>query len=668
MFSKNIISQINPRIIFYSLLLSFITVILSFYFFAKGINIEVSPLKVSSFAEVEIKEGFGLNLDKRLIFFPGKKTILVKANGYYEKESTFIVESSSKTIQVQLDEIPGRIKLNILPVNIDPEIYVDNKLINISNKRELELISGLYKAVIKHPNFLTLEKEIQVEGFGKKQSYEFTLESKTSSLSFKSYPLGAEIFLGEKYIGKTPHTSDIQAGTHQITFRLKDYKDYKIIEKIGINKDRVIDIGELKLLPGKLFIESEPSNSTILVDGTFVGLTPMEAHIEPNTDQEISIINEGFNKYKIIINLSSQEIKNINIDLIPILGKVSIDSNPKSLIYLDGSFLSKTPYNGELSSIKHEVSFVLEGYRIKKVDLIPSSIAENKIIVALTTEEEARFNESPKTYTTTDKHKFILIKPGKITMGAARSEAGQRANEVIRKVQLTKPFFITAHQITNLQFKKFNTRDSNDKLLNSDNKPVVNISWIQAALYCNWLSRKEKYEPVYQINDNELVKINYQSHGYRLPTEAEWSWVSRSNNGKILKFPWGNNMPVKSNSGNYADESSMVLLKKYIPNLDDSFTELAPIGSFKPNDKGLFDLGGNAKEWINDYYSIGYSSKSIEVDPTGPISGSSHVIRGSSWKSSSLTELRLSYRDVLTGSNDDVGFRVVRWLEGKNEK
>ena len=56
------------------------------------------------------------------------------------------------------------------------------------------------------------------------------------------------------------------------------------------------------------------------------------------------------------------------------------------------------------------------------------------------------------------------------------------------------------------------------------------------------------------------------------------------------------------------------------------------------------------------------------MDPTGPTFGNNHAIRGSSWKSSSLTELRLSYRDVLAGSDDDVGFRVVRWLVGKNEK
>ena len=245
MFSKDIINQINPRVIFYSLLLSVIAIILSFYFFAKGVNIEIKPNEISSLAEVRIEEGFGLTFDKRLIFFPGKKTISLKAPGYYDKKSTFVIGASSKTIEVQLEELPGRIEFNILPPDIEPEIYIDNLLTNSTDRYVLELTSGRYITVIKHPKFISLEREIEVDGFGKKQSYEFILKSKTSLLTFKSNPLGAEVFLGEKFIGRTPFSTDIQAGNHQITFRLKNFKDSKIIEKVGINLDRVIDIGDL---------------------------------------------------------------------------------------------------------------------------------------------------------------------------------------------------------------------------------------------------------------------------------------------------------------------------------------------------------------------------------------------------------------------------------------
>ena len=668
MFSKNIIKQINPRAIFFSLLLSIVAIILLFYFFAKGVNLEINPSEISSIAEVRIEEGFGLKFNKRLIFFPGKKTISLKAPGYIEKKTTFEIAGSSQTIQIQMEEIPGKVIFNISP-EVNPQIYINNLPMSLSSENNLELTSGTYLLLIEDKNFLPLETEIEIEGFGAKQVYNFSLKPKTSLLNFKSNPIGADVFLDEKLIGKTPFSADVQSGTHQITFRLKGYEESIILEKVGINEDRIIDIANLTLLPGKLIINSKPGKSTILLDGKYYGLTPLEVPIKADKDHEVSIIKEGFNNFTNTYNLSSQETKELSINLSPIFGEVLIDSVPKSQIFLDGEFLSETPYVGEISSVSHEISFIKKGYRTKKVNLTPINSIKNRVLVELITEEDARFNEAPKEYVSSNDSTFILVKPGKITMGAKRNEPGQRANEVIRNISLTKPFFISSNLITNSQYKKFKPRDSNGKILSTDKKPVVNISWVNAALYCNWLSKQENFDPFYEIIDNKLVSINYKSNGYRLPTEAEWVWVSRSDNGKMLKFPWGDKMPVKEKSGNYAGESSRIYLNQYIPDYDDSYARLSPIQSFKSNNNGLYDLGGNAKEWVHDYYSIGYGkSSSIEIDPMGPISGSSHVIRGSSWKSSSLTELRLSYRDVLSESDDDVGFRIARWLVGKNEE
>ena len=78
-------------------------------------------------------------------------------------------------------------------------------------------------------------------------------------------------------------------------------------------------------------------------------------------------------------------------------------------------------------------------------------------------------------------------------------------------------------------------------------------------------------------------------------------------------------------------------------------------------------MGGNVSEWTNDFYAITYLNQQLETDPTGPLNGRSHVVRGSSWKTSSLSKLRYSYRDSLIDSNEETGFRVARWLIGKDE-
>jgi formylglycine-generating enzyme required for sulfatase activity len=75
-------------------------------------------------------------------------------------------------------------------------------------------------------------------------------------------------------------------------------------------------------------------------------------------------------------------------------------------------------------------------------------------------------------------------------------------------------------------------------------------------------------------------------------------------------------------------------------------------------------MGGNVAEWVHDFYgSSGLGGSDENTNPTGPRTGTYHVVRGSSWAHGSVTDLRLSYRDYSDEVRDDVGFRVARYLE-----
>ena len=90
----------------------------------------------------------------------------------------------------------------------------------------------------------------------------------------------------------------------------------------------------------------------------------------------------------------------------------------------------------------------------------------------------------------------------------------------------------------------------------------------------------------------------------------------------------------------------------------------SPVGSFKPNALGIYDGGGNVAEWVNDYYTVPTPGITTPVvDPTGPQRGTSHVIRGSSWRHAGQSELRLSYRDFGAQARTDVGFRIARFAD-----
>ncbi|MFN3162303.1 MAG: formylglycine-generating enzyme family protein [Pseudohongiellaceae bacterium] len=87
------------------------------------------------------------------------------------------------------------------------------------------------------------------------------------------------------------------------------------------------------------------------------------------------------------------------------------------------------------------------------------------------------------------------------------------------------------------------------------------------------------------------------------------------------------------------------------------------MASFTANYHGIYDLAGNAAEWVHDYYGSVGAFGGVEIDPLGPQSGEFHTIRGSSWAHGAITEMRLSFRDFGAEARDDVGFRIARYLE-----
>ncbi|MCK4507335.1 MAG: SUMF1/EgtB/PvdO family nonheme iron enzyme, partial [Desulfuromonadales bacterium] len=120
--------------------------------------------------------------------------------------------------------------------------------------------------------------------------------------------------------------------------------------------------------------------------------------------------------------------------------------------------------------------------------------------------------------------------------------------------------------------------------------------------------------------------------------------------------------PPKVKAGNFADESARHLLPVVIKGYNDGFPASAPTGSFPANPAGIYDLGGNVAEWCHDYYAANIASVGKGVaDPMGPGAGNHHVVRGSSWRNASITELRFSYRRYSREPANDIGFRIARY-------
>ena len=100
-----------------------------------------------------------------------------------------------------------------------------------------------------------------------------------------------------------------------------------------------------------------------------------------------------------------------------------------------------------------------------------------------------------------------------------------------------------------------------------------------------------------------------------------------------------------------------------MPDYNDGFRGAAPVGSFA-GQSGFHDLGGNVAEWMQDYYAVYPGmANTLVTDPSGPVTGDHHVVRGASWRQGSIAELRLSYRDYSREPRPDLGFRIARYAE-----
>ena len=255
----------------------------------------------------------------------------------------------------------------------------------------------------------------------------------------------------------------------------------------------------------------------------------------------------------------------------------------------------------------------------------------------------------------------------------------------VHPVRITRSFFLGQHEVTLGQFRKFiaasgytpesvadgtggygynpaydpsktargdafEGRDpkyswQNPGFAQDDTHPVLNVTWNDAVAMSQWLSKQE-------------------GKTYRLPTEAEWEYACRA--GTSTRYYSGDDPESLLKIANTFDADAAKNWPAWQPYAlegHDGYAFTAPVGSFKPNAFGLYDMLGNAWEWTADWHDENYYARSPLIDPQGPADGSVRVRRGGSWHSWSLYA-RCSYRNWNSAQTRYtlVGMRLLREL------
>ena len=470
-----------------------------------------------------------------------------------------------------------------------------------------------YNLRIMSPGYEPVETSID---FRRKHALDlppFRLVRSRGALQIQSEPPGAQFWMKSEdgqvsREGVTPQTiGDLPTGKYSIVARRGGWE---MRDDVEVQRGETM-YKSFAFVSAITNITSEPSGAEVFVDGKSRGRTPLRLDL-PARPHELLAHLDGWpdEQQKIDVNAQRENAARF----VFANGSVKITSAPGgATVIANGKELGQTPL--VIEEVKPgDVSYELRlaGYKRGAVN----GKVEPQQQTFLAARLEKSVGPAPgQPFTNSLGIKFVPLGDIQISVWETRVQDYQAFCRA------------TGRHYEPVDFRQTAT------------DPAVKVSWFDAMAFCKWLTEKEHEENL--IEDRQV---------YRLPTDLEWSMavglVNESGatpeirDGKIKnEFPWGKQWPPPNAVGNYAAATGR------------RRGATMPVGSFKQNSLGLYDLGGNVWEWCLDTYKGGNNATSRDWG----------VLRGGSWATSNRLEMQSSYRNVVDRNDRDViyGFRCV---------
>ncbi len=554
----------------------------------------------------------------------------------YETYIKKINLSIGDEVPLQIDLSPQKGTLIIISNPEEAEVYLDTEYRGVTKLTLEDILTGTHQVTFKKKGYYEEERRVEVI-YKEDTTLEVTLKEKPGSLLILSSPQEARVYLDEEYKGKTPLSlPSVSPGEHKIRItkegRATHYETALVKGEENTTVDVVLSannpprITSLTAKPETIKTKETTTITATATDpdkdnlsyrwsttqGSIQGQGEKITYQAPSEPGTYSI------KVTVSDNNGGEDNEEITIRVEKQTGTLKITSYPPGAdIYLDQAYKGKTPL--ALSSIE------VGGYRVKAAN--ENEVKEETVEVRANQISLLEFSFVPEG--------MALIPAGEFLMG---SNDGGSDEKPVHSVYLDA-YYIDKYEVTNEQFSKFLNEkgnqgeggatwvdiDDEDCLIEYkngkyqprsgyENHPVVEVSWYGARAYAKWA-------------------------GKRLPTEAEWEKAAR---GGLIgkKYPWGDS--IDSSKANY----------------DENLGRTTPVGSYPPNNYGLYDMAGNVWEWVSDWHDYNYySSSNSYTNPQGPNGGSYRVLRGGGCYTFLAGNLRCANR----GCNGPVA-RTTTWV------
>jgi eukaryotic-like serine/threonine-protein kinase len=501
--------------------------------------------------------------------------------------------------------------------------------------------------------------------------------------AIRTEPAGALVVLGD-HAQKSPATfADLEPRKYNLRIMSPGYEPVET--SVDFRRKDSLDLPPFRLVrsKGALQIQSEPPGAQFWIKSEDAqisreGVAPQVLGDLPTGKYSV-IARRGDWEMRDGVEVQRGETRSKSFAFVSAI--INITSEPsRAEIFVDGKSRGRTPLRLDLPARPHELVAHIDGW--------PDE--QEKIDVAAQRENAAHFlfaNGSVKVTSAPGGATVIAngkdlgqtplvieeVKPGDVTYDLRLP--GYKPSSVSGKVEPQQQTFLAARleksvgpvsgqafanslgmkfvPLSDIQISVWETRVQDYEAFcratgrhfepadfpQTMTDPVVKVNWFEAMAFCKWLTEKE--------HDENLIE---DRQAYRLPSDLEWTMAvglvnesgatPQARDGKIKnEFPWGKQWPPPYGAGNYSVTAGR------------RRGGTMPVGSFKPNSLGVYDLGGNVWEWCLDTYKGGISA-------TGRDWG---VLRGGSWATSNRLEMQSSYRNVVDRNDRDViyGFRCV---------
>lgn len=672
--SPQLVSPKRLFICLLALLMLSLSSALWFVFAARQVAIRINPEPEKiSIGGALLKVRLGSNYLLR----PGRYLVKAEKPGYKKLELPLVVTGdANQQVSATMEKLPGRLTVSAFGQDqpsgtiAGAMVYLDGTMAGTTPLTVTEVKPGLRELSIKAESYQEFKAALEIEGMGVEQTINAPLVPGWAEITIDSLPTRAGVSINAVPRGETPLRLKLAEGEYQMEISAPHYKIWRSTLSVKAGQHQALETVKLPPADGTIRLETTPPGANVTADGTFFGQTPLSIPLAPDSDHTLHISKAGYRKTEHRVRVASQDFQVITLNLEPLTGIINFMVTPENAaLFINGTSQGPVPRSLTLTAVPQQIRIVKDGYEPYRGEITPQPGFPQEVRINLEKIAAKGAAAAAALIKALNGYPLLLVRPSSFTMGSSRQEQGRRSNETIREIVLGRPFYMGLKEVTNGEFRKYlpghDSGSVKNYSLNQDNQPVVNISWEQAALFCNWLSEKEKLPPAYIQQGGRIISPAPLPNGYRLPTEAEWEYCARfAADKKPLLYPWGTSFPPTARTVNIADLSAKGLLSSYFDNYEDGYPVSAPPASFAAGALGLYDLAGNVAEWCHDFYSIyTYNPGQRFQDPAGPQEGTHHLVRGSSWKHASISDVRSAFRDYSSEKRPDVGFRICRYAD-----